>query len=180
MRAHCVLAALLATACGASMSSPDAASSRSVETASPAPSSAPDASASLWRTFTYAPGVTVEMPGTPIDAGVAHVFVLKRADGRGLSVQCSDGGTAQQRAETLAGMRRGVIGARKLVSEKKVARGSAKGVELDVVTETTAGTTHLRVLLLAGDGHACTFTSIVSGSAPDTETDRFLASALVE
>jgi hypothetical protein len=160
----------------------------------PASGSAPEASASEapiaeapptksddpWKTFTYAPGITVDMPGTPVDAGIAGVFALKRGVGTGFSVQCMDSGNKKERAETLIGMRRGVIGERKLLSEKKVTRGDVTGIRLDIATETTAGVTKMHVLLLPGQAHTCNFTSIVSGDSGEEETERFLGSAKVE
>ena len=131
-----------------------------------------------WKTFTYAPGVTVEMPGTPTDAG-ADVVVLKRGEGRGLSVQCMDSGTPAHAAQLLLGARSGIIGDRTLLSEKKVTRGNAKGMRLEIAT--ASGATGLHVLLLAGPAHLCNFTSIVSDrAAADSETERFLASAKVD
>lgn len=186
---------LACVSCGAPKNGP--ASSASPETTSDAPSAdassptpsahAPSDGASAaksddgWKTFTYAPGVTVDMPGKPADAGVGGVFALKRGEGRGLSVQCMDGGGSKKdTTDMLAGMRRGVLGERKLLSEKKITRGDATGTRLDIATETTAGTTKMHVLLLAGQRHLCNFTSIVSGSAPDADTDRFLESAKVD
>jgi len=171
--------------CGAPMAGSTPTSSSESSSAEAAGSDAPPAEAPRsdggWKTFTYAPGVTVEMPGTPVDAGVAGVFGLKRGEGRGLSVQCMESGNKKERADTLAGMRRGIIGERKLLSEKKVTRGSATGIRLDIATETTAGTTKMHVLLLSGQERSCTFISIASGdSADESDTERFLGSAKVE
>lgn len=138
------------------------------------------ASADGWTTFEYGPGVHAEMPGTPTDTGVSGVFALKRGQGSGMSIQCTDGGASKkERSDTLTGMKRGIVGERKLVSEKKVQRGDAEGVRLEVETQTTAGVTRLHVLLLAGSQQICSFTSITDASAPMTDTDRFLDSAAV-
>lgn len=178
--------ALLTPACAASPGGApptEARATTEAATESDVPASAePAATADSWATFTYAPGVTVEMPGTPVDAGIAGVFALKRGEGIGMSVQCMDAGpTKKARADGLAGMKRGVIGERKLLSENKVSRGSAEGYRLEIETETNLGVTRMHVLLLAGTKRLCNFNSMVSGSdANPADTERFLESARVD
>ncbi len=135
--------------------------------------------ADTWSTITVAPGLTVDMPGVPIEAE-AGVLVLKRnGEGNNLAVQCQElAGPQAKRERFIRGARVGVIGDKRVIAETPVMLGGHKGLRLDLESETSAGRTRAHIVLVAGSMHVCNFMAFETAPSPElVGTERFLSSA---
>ena len=147
-------------------------------------SSSAAAPADEWRSVEPVAGVSVLMPGAPEDLGSAAGSALlgvKTPAGGAFTAMCmslGDGPTD----EALAGMRRGKIGDRKLLSEKKYAERGLTGVVLEIELETTKGRFVSHELLVGSKRSvACAFTALVpDGVDAAKDIERFFGSVKME